>query len=89
MIRAVMEYAVSKNGVLWGRGLVLRNFARTTHVERWLLSGCGVLLLILGLGSTSSWAAGTARRTALRIEFDDQSTLRNERYCTADRRTSP
>jgi EmrB/QacA subfamily drug resistance transporter len=57
-----------------GRGLVLRNFASTTHVDWWLLSGCGVLVLILGLGSTSSWAADTARRTALRFELDDVVT---------------
>ena len=54
-----------------GGGLVLKNFAATTHVDWWLLSGCGVLVFVLGLGSTSNWAAGTARKTALRFEFNE------------------
>jgi EmrB/QacA subfamily drug resistance transporter len=40
------------------------NFAVASRAGWWVLAGCGVVILLLGLLSTSSWAKGTAQRTA-------------------------
>jgi hypothetical protein len=56
-----------------GGGLLSRSFADTTHADWWLLSACGGVVFVVGLVSTSSWAARTAHRTALRFELDDGS----------------
>jgi hypothetical protein len=54
-----------------GRGTLSRNFADTTHVDWWLLSACGGFVFVLGLVSTSSWAARAAHRTAQKFELED------------------
>jgi hypothetical protein len=41
-----------------------RDFAVASRAGWWVLAGCGVAVLILGLVATSSWARGTARQTA-------------------------
>ena len=56
-----------------GRGFYSTGFTQTSHADWWLLTGCGVLVLLVGLVSTSSWAARTAHRTALRFDLDDGS----------------
>jgi EmrB/QacA subfamily drug resistance transporter len=56
-----------------GGGLFSRSFADTTHADWWLLSACGGVVFVVGLVSTSNWAARTAHRTALRFELDDGS----------------
>ena len=52
-------------------GIVTRHFAIATHACWWALSGCGVLVLSLGLFTTTEWAQATARRTAERFAFTD------------------
>jgi EmrB/QacA subfamily drug resistance transporter len=42
-------------------------FARAAHPGWWLIAGCGLGVLALGLASTSRWALRTARRTAALI----------------------
>jgi hypothetical protein len=42
-------------------------FAAATHPGWWILAGLGVAVLGLGALTTSSWAYGTARRTAARL----------------------
>lgn len=54
-------------------GSLSRGFAESTHIDWWLLTGCGIIILILGFMSTSSWALRTAFRTALEFEFDEGS----------------
>jgi EmrB/QacA subfamily drug resistance transporter len=39
-------------------------FATATHPAWWVLVGCGVAILALGLASTGGWAESTTRRTA-------------------------
>jgi EmrB/QacA subfamily drug resistance transporter len=40
------------------------NFAVASRAGWWVLAGCGVVILLLGLLGTTSWAKGTAQRTA-------------------------
>jgi EmrB/QacA subfamily drug resistance transporter len=40
------------------------HFADASHVGWWIVAGCGLAVLILGLLVSGRWAAGTARRTA-------------------------
>lgn len=40
------------------------DFALASRAGWWVLAGCGVLVLVLGLVATSKWAGTTARRTA-------------------------
>jgi EmrB/QacA subfamily drug resistance transporter len=40
------------------------NFAVASRAGWWVLAGCGAMILLLGLLATTSWAKGTARRTA-------------------------
>jgi EmrB/QacA subfamily drug resistance transporter len=40
------------------------DFAEASRAGWWVLAGCGVVVLVLGLVATSPWARDTARRTA-------------------------
>jgi MFS family permease len=40
------------------------NFAIASRAGWWVLAGCGAAILLLGLLATTSWAKGTAQRTA-------------------------
>jgi EmrB/QacA subfamily drug resistance transporter len=40
------------------------DFALASRAGWWVLAGCGAAVLVLGLVATSSWARGTAQRTA-------------------------
>jgi EmrB/QacA subfamily drug resistance transporter len=39
-------------------------FAEATHIGWWIIFGCGLAILTLGLLTTGRWARGTAERTA-------------------------
>ena len=39
-------------------------FVQASHAAWWLVTGCGVVVFILGLASTTAWANRTARRVA-------------------------
>jgi EmrB/QacA subfamily drug resistance transporter len=52
-------------------GAVTGGFTSATHVCWWVLTGCGVLVLALGVFTTTSWSQRTARRTASRFDFSD------------------
>jgi len=45
-------------------GLLRTGFATASHAGWWITATCGVLVLVLGLVSSGSWARGTAQRTA-------------------------
>jgi MFS family permease len=53
-----------------------RDLAAASHAGWWLLSGCGVVIVVLGFVVTSRWAHATADRTAhqLNPEFLTHST---------------
>jgi MFS family permease len=48
-------------------GVVTRGFAGATHAGWWVMTGCGALVLVLGLVTTTRWARTTADRTAARF----------------------
>ena len=50
-------------------GIPLRTgFVSASHADWLLLAGCGVVIFVLGLVTTSQWALGTAARTAATFE---------------------
>jgi EmrB/QacA subfamily drug resistance transporter len=44
-----------------------QNFAEATHAGWWIMTGCGLAVLLLGLLVSGRWARGTAARTASRL----------------------
>jgi hypothetical protein len=51
------------------RGSPLRTgFVSASHADWLLLAGCGIVVFVLGLVTTSQWALGTAARTAATFE---------------------
>jgi EmrB/QacA subfamily drug resistance transporter len=51
-------------GSALGIGAHSAGLAQASHPAWWLVAGCGVAVLALGILSTGSWAEGTARRAA-------------------------
>jgi hypothetical protein len=45
-------------------------FSQASQPGWWLLAGCGYVVLVLGLVTTSEWALTTAARTAARLESE-------------------
>jgi EmrB/QacA subfamily drug resistance transporter len=48
-------------------------FAEATHTGWWILVGLGVLVMIVGVVTTTPWALGTARETARQLDPDSIS----------------
>src|SRR5579875_750255 len=48
-------------------GPIQSGFAAASHVGWWMLTGCGVVVFLLGVLTTSRWALNTAARTAERL----------------------
>ncbi len=46
-----------------GVGSVGPGFVQASHAGWWIITGCGLAVLVLGLISTTSWANASARRT--------------------------
>jgi MFS family permease len=59
------------------------DFAAASHVGWWIVVGCGLAVLVLGLLVSGRWARGTARRTAERLGHTDADAL--QRVPVADR----
>jgi EmrB/QacA subfamily drug resistance transporter len=58
-----------------------QHLASATHSGWWIIAGLGVLLLVLAVTSTGTWANATAHRTAAR--FNEDGTLRPSLASTA------
>jgi EmrB/QacA subfamily drug resistance transporter len=43
-------------------GSFATSFASASHVGWWIITGCGLTVLVVGIASTSAWARGTADR---------------------------
>lgn len=56
VVGALVSVTVAKGGH--------QNFAAASRAGWWVLFGCAMVVLLLGLVATTSWAKGTARRTA-------------------------
>ena len=54
-----------------GGGLMTEDFANAARVDWWILTGCGGLMLLFGLFSTTNWAKRTAARTAVQFALDE------------------
>ena len=52
-------------------GAVSSGFSQATHAGWWLITSCGVFVLLLGIVTTTKWARGTAVRTAQRFGLDE------------------
>ena len=57
------------------RGTLAHRFANTTHLDWWLLSACGGVVLVLGFVTTSSWALHTAYRSSVQLEIEEENPL--------------
>jgi EmrB/QacA subfamily drug resistance transporter len=58
-------------GAIAGAGTAVHfgpSYVTATHTAWWIVVALGVAILIIGLVMTSVWAAGTARRTAARLQ---------------------
>jgi hypothetical protein len=42
-------------------------FVTASHAGFWIAAGCGLLILVLALASTTGWAAASARRVVEQI----------------------
>jgi hypothetical protein len=42
-------------------------FALASHVGWWIVAGCGLVVLVVGLITTGPWAQGTADRVAAQL----------------------
>jgi MFS family permease len=57
--------AITTAGV--GAASLQGGLAAASHAGWWVVTGCGALVFVLGLATTSAWARGTARRTAQQL----------------------
>jgi hypothetical protein len=55
------------------RGPTATGFAAASHVGWWIVFGCGLAVLALGLLTTGRWARGTAERTAASLPLRQAS----------------
>jgi hypothetical protein len=51
-------------------GPLRTGFVAASHVGWWIITGCSLLVLVIGLLSTGRWARQTAARTADRLLSD-------------------
>ena len=67
-VGSALGVAVAGSAVLSAlHGPLRLGFANASHVGWWILAGCGVAILLLGLATSGRWARGTAERTADRL----------------------
>ena len=64
-------------------GAVSSGFSQATHAGWWLITSCGVFVLLLGIVTTTKWARGTAVRTAQRFGLDEAQAAVSEVPTTA------
>jgi hypothetical protein len=53
-------------------GSMRTGFASASHVGWWILTGCGLVVLIVGLVTSGRWARQTAARTADRLMSEEE-----------------
>jgi hypothetical protein len=53
-------------------GPLRTGFAAASHLGWWIITGCGLMVLILGVLTTGQWARQTAARTASRLMTEDE-----------------
>ncbi|MDQ0377039.1 MFS transporter [Amycolatopsis thermophila] len=50
------------------RGPFTEGFPAASHIAWWIMAGCGVVVMVLGVVTTGSWARGTAERATAQFE---------------------
>jgi EmrB/QacA subfamily drug resistance transporter len=64
-VGSALGVAVAGSAVLSAlHGPLRLGFADASRVGWWIITGCGVAILVVGLATTGRWARGTAQRTA-------------------------
>jgi hypothetical protein len=64
-VGSALGVAVAGSAVLSAlHGPLRLGFAEASRVGWWIITGCGVAILLVGLVTTGRWARGTAERTA-------------------------
>jgi EmrB/QacA subfamily drug resistance transporter len=53
-------------------------FVGASHAGWWLVAGCGLLIVVLGLASTTEWAKASARRAAAELDENAATAARVE-----------
>jgi EmrB/QacA subfamily drug resistance transporter len=67
-VGSALGVAVAGSAVLSAmHGPLPLGFAEASHVGWWIITACGVAVLLLGLATSGRWARGTAERTAERL----------------------
>jgi EmrB/QacA subfamily drug resistance transporter len=67
-VGSALGVAVAGSAVLSAlHGPFRLGFADASHVGWWIVAGCGVAVLLLGILTSGRWANGTAARTASRL----------------------
>jgi len=67
-VGSALGVAVAGSAVLSAlHGSLRMGFAEASHVGWWIIAGCGVAVLLVGLATSGRWARGTAQRTADRL----------------------
>jgi hypothetical protein len=54
-------------------GSLRTGFVAASQACWWIVAGCGVVIVMLGIITTGQWARDTAARTAARLEPADQT----------------
>jgi hypothetical protein len=56
-------------------GSMPAGFTTASHVGWWIITGCGLIVLIVGLVTSGRWARQTAARTADRLMSEEAPVL--------------
>ena len=48
-------------------------FVQASHAAWWIVTGCGLAVLVLGLASTTEWANASARRVAEELRLSEEA----------------
>ncbi len=71
-VGSALGVAVAGSAVLSAlHGSLRAGFVDASRVGWWIIAGCGVAILIVGLATSGRWARGTAERTANRLMPSD------------------
>jgi hypothetical protein len=52
-------------------GSLRTGLAAASHIGWWVIAGCGLALLVVGLVTSGRWARGTAQATAERLMSEE------------------
>ncbi|MCX5140139.1 MULTISPECIES: MFS transporter [unclassified Streptomyces] len=73
VIGAVLAAGVAGAGTSYGGGPA-SDFVSASRPAWWIITGCGVCVLLVGALSSGRWARETARRTAERLEESEEAS---------------